>query len=70
MHTPVLVVMGTKDPDFPDQEAEARMIADRLGGRVVMIPEAGHYPQSEFPELTTPVVVRFARQVDDGIAGA
>jgi pimeloyl-ACP methyl ester carboxylesterase len=68
--TTVLVVMGTKDPDFPDQEAEARMIADRLGGRVVMIPEAGHYPQSEFPELTTPVVVRFARQVDDGIADA
>ena len=32
------------------------MITDRLGGRVVMIPEAGHYPQSEFPELTTPVV--------------
>ena len=59
--TDVLVVMGSKDPDFPDQQAEANLIAERLGGRAVMIPEAGHYPQAEFPELTTPVVLEFAR---------
>ena len=47
--TDVLVVMGSKDPDFPDQQAEAELIAERLGGRVAMIPDAGHYPQSEFP---------------------
>jgi len=64
--TDVLVVMGSKDPDFPDQQAEAEMIADRLAGRVVMIPGAGHYPQSEFPELTTPVVLEFARMVSAG----
>ena len=40
LHTPVLVVMGTKDPDFPDQQAEAAMIADRLHGRYQMITEA------------------------------
>ena len=39
------------------------MVADRLGGRVVMIPDAGHYPQAEFPELTTPAIVEFARAV-------
>ena len=64
--TDVLVVMGSKDPDFPDQQAEAEMIADRLAGRAVMIPGAGHYPQSEFPELTTPVVLEFARMVSAG----
>ena len=70
VHTPVLVVMGTKDPDFPDQQAEARMIADRLNGRAAMIPDAGHYPQSEYPELTTPVIVEFAQQIEAGRADA
>lgn len=64
--TDVLVVMGSKDPDFPDQQAEAEMIAERLGGRAAMIPEAGHYPQSEFPELTTPIILEFARSVAAG----
>lgn len=64
--TEVLVVMGSKDPDFPDQQAEAEMIAQRLGGRVVMIPDAGHYPHSEFPELTTPAVLEFARSISFG----
>ncbi len=31
-----------------------------------MIPDAGHYPQAEFPELTTPVVVEFAQAVTAG----
>jgi pimeloyl-ACP methyl ester carboxylesterase len=60
VHTEVLVVMGTKDPDFPDQQAEAEFITGHLGGRIAMIPGAGHYPQNEFPELTTPEIVRFA----------
>ena len=64
--TDVLVEMRTKDPDFPDQRAEAEMIAERLGGRSVMIEDAGHYPQAEFPEVTTPVVVEFARTVISG----
>lgn len=61
VHTPVLVVMGSKDPDFPDPQAEAELIAARLAGRVVVIPGAGHYPQSEFPELTSPEIVAFAQ---------
>ncbi|MEP6560943.1 MAG: alpha/beta hydrolase, partial [Nakamurella sp.] len=65
VHTEVLVVMGSKDPDFPDQQAEANFIADRLHGRVAMIPDAGHYPQAELPELTSPVIVEFAQQIRD-----
>jgi pimeloyl-ACP methyl ester carboxylesterase len=64
--TNVLVVMGGKDTDFPDQQGEAQWIADRLGGRVVMVPDAGHYPQAEFPEVTTPAVLEFARTVTAG----
>jgi pimeloyl-ACP methyl ester carboxylesterase len=65
VRTEVLVVMGTKDPDFPDQQAEADFIVERLGGRVAMIEGAGHYPQNEFPELTTPEIVRFALEIKD-----
>ena len=70
VHTSVLVVMGTMDPDFPDQQAEAAMIAERLRGRYEMITGAGHYPQAEFPELTTPLVLDFARRLDGGPADA
>lgn len=70
VHTPVLVVMGTKDPDFPDPAAEAQLVADRLHGRAVLIPNAGHYPHAEFAELTTPVIVEFVRQTSTGQQGA
>jgi pimeloyl-ACP methyl ester carboxylesterase len=59
---PVLVVMGEKDPDFADPEAEAGLVAERLRGRVVMVPGAGHYPQAEAPEVTGPAVVEFLDQ--------
>lgn len=56
---PTLVVMGSKDPDFPDPAAEADLIARTLGGTALMVPGGGHYPQSEFPEVTGPAVVDF-----------
>jgi pimeloyl-ACP methyl ester carboxylesterase len=56
---PTLVVMGELDPDFPDARAEAQWIADSLRGTVVMVPEAGHYPQSQRPELVAPAVADF-----------
>ncbi len=59
VHAPALVVMGTADPDFRDATAEAEWIGQRLGGEVVLVPGAGHYPQSEWPELVGPAVVRF-----------
>lgn len=54
---PAVVVMGTKDPDFPDPAAEARLIAGRLRGDVVMIEGAGHYPQAEFPAETAAAIL-------------
>lgn len=61
VRAPALVVMGERDPDFPDPAAEARLIADRLGGvaEVVLVPGSGHYPQAEYPEVVTPEVVGF-----------
>jgi pimeloyl-ACP methyl ester carboxylesterase len=59
VRAPALVVMGERDPDFPDPAAEARFIVGRLDGEVVMVPGAGHYPQAEYPEVVTPAVVEF-----------
>jgi pimeloyl-ACP methyl ester carboxylesterase len=56
---PVLVVMGEQDPDFPDPAVEAAWIAQATHAQVVMVPAAGHYPQSQRPDITTGAVLRF-----------
>jgi pimeloyl-ACP methyl ester carboxylesterase len=63
---PTLVVMGDQDPDFPDPAAEAGWIAAALSGEVVMVPDAGHYPQSQQPEITARAVVAFLGSVYRG----
>lgn len=60
---PTLVVMGDRDPDFPDPAAEARLVAERVHGEFFMVPNAGHYPQAEFPEIVTPRVAQFLDEV-------
>lgn len=62
LRAPTLVVMGSKDPDFPDRAAEAHEVADALSGEVAMIEDAGHYPHVEMPEATREVVARFVRE--------
>jgi pimeloyl-ACP methyl ester carboxylesterase len=63
VRAPALVVMGERDPDFADPAAEARWIADRLHGEVVLVPGAGHYPQVEEPDVVNPALVGFVRRV-------
>jgi pimeloyl-ACP methyl ester carboxylesterase len=58
-----LVVMGTKDPDWPDPSAEARFVADALHAELLLVPDAGHYPMAEYPELVNPALVAFVRRV-------
>jgi pimeloyl-ACP methyl ester carboxylesterase len=61
VHAPALVIMGSKDPDFPDPAAEARFTADQLGGpaEVLMIEGAGHYSQAEAVDEVAPAVAGF-----------
>ncbi|MEV6797906.1 alpha/beta hydrolase [Micromonospora rifamycinica] len=61
--TPVLVVMGDRDPDFKDPAAEAAWIGEALRGEVVMVPDAGHYPHAQQPEVTTRAVLDFLAKV-------
>jgi pimeloyl-ACP methyl ester carboxylesterase len=56
---PALVMMGSKDPDWPDPEAEAVFIVEALSAELVMIDGAGHYPQTEMPEQATPPILKF-----------
>ncbi|MFI6316533.1 alpha/beta fold hydrolase [Nonomuraea sp. NPDC050556] len=63
VHCPVLVLMGARDPDFPDPAAEARTQASLLRGQAVMIDGAGHYPMSEFPDRTAEALLPFLKNV-------
>lgn len=65
VRTPTLVIMGASDPDFPDPASEARLVAERLGGRAMIVPDSGHYPHAEYPEVVTPSVVSFLERVFD-----
>jgi pimeloyl-ACP methyl ester carboxylesterase len=61
--TPRLVVMGSKDPDFKDPEAEAKEMAGSLHTRYVMVEGAGHYPHAEMPEATAALILPFLQTV-------
>ncbi|WP_405808515.1 alpha/beta hydrolase [Streptomyces sp. NBC_01520] len=61
---PVLVVMGTLDPDWADPHAEGSAIVDALPsglGRLEMIEGAGHYPHDQFPDQVASLVLAFLR---------
>ena len=60
---PTLILMGDRDPDFKDPRVEAEWIAQRLHGEVVMVNEAGHYPQSQQPRATFDALDAFMKNV-------
>ena len=63
---PALVVMGEADPDWKDPAAEAAWIRDRIGAEVLMVPDAGHYPHEQRPDVVNPAVLAFAERVSRG----
>jgi pimeloyl-ACP methyl ester carboxylesterase len=64
LSTPAMIVMGSEDPDFPDPRVEADWIAAALKADVLMVPDAGHYPQSQRADVVTPAIVRFLAEVN------
>ena len=58
MSAPTLVIMGDRDRDFKDPEAEARWIAQALRGRHRMVAGAGHYPMAEQPRAVADAIAR------------
>lgn len=59
---PALVLMGTRDPDFPDPVAEGQAVAGLMGAAFESVEGAGHYPQTEMPEKTSPIIVDFLKE--------
>ncbi|WP_370666504.1 alpha/beta fold hydrolase [Streptomyces sp. IBSBF 2507] len=61
---PVLVVMGTLDPDWADPRAEGAAVVDALPaglGRLEIIEGAGHYPHDQYPDRVVALVLAFLR---------
>ncbi|WP_206505579.1 alpha/beta fold hydrolase [Streptomyces chrestomyceticus] len=61
---PVLVLMGTLDPDWPDPEAEGEGIVAELPaglGRLELIEGAGHYAHVQFPAEVATAVMKFVK---------
>ncbi len=69
VQAPTLIVMGSKDPDFPDPLAEARHTAEQLRNavwtEVQMIEGAGHYPNAEMPEQVQAAVLTFCEHLKE-----
>ena len=62
---PALVVMGGKDPDFPDPAALAEHQAKILRARKVIIADGGHYPMSGYPQATADALLPFLTETDE-----
>jgi pimeloyl-ACP methyl ester carboxylesterase len=65
VHKPVMVLMGSKDPDFKNPESEAKWVAENLKGTYRMIENAGHYPHAEMPEVTGPLILTFMKSLPE-----
>lgn len=66
---PALILMGSKDPDFKNPEAEAKRVAEAVRGRYKIIENAGHYPHAEMPEITAPLLLTFMQSLQEPVRG-
>lgn len=60
---PALVLMGSKDPDFKNPEAEGKRVAEAVRGSYKIIENAGHYPHAEMPEVTGSLILNFLQSL-------
>ena len=58
-----LVMVGEQDPDWSDPRAEAEWVASVVDGTVEMVPESGHYAQSQRPDAVAAGVLRLIAEV-------
>ena len=61
-----VVIMGDQDPDWKDPRAEADWVASVVRGSVVMVPDCGHYAQSQRPDVTAPALADRIAKVNAG----
>jgi|BarGraIncu00222A_1022003.scaffolds.fasta_scaffold01411_5 pimeloyl-ACP methyl ester carboxylesterase len=67
LRCPVRIVMGTKDPDFPDAVVAATkgeaLVGQYTEVSLELIEGAGHYPHAEVPEVTASAILPFLADV-------
>lgn len=62
IQAPALAVVGALDPDWRDPAAELAWIGATLpGARTLLVPDAGHYPQHQTPDLVADAVLDLLR---------
>jgi pimeloyl-ACP methyl ester carboxylesterase len=54
---PALAVVGALDPDWSDPAGELTWIAEQIGTRTLLVPDAGHYPQHQTPAVVAQAVL-------------
>ncbi len=70
VQAPVLILMGSRDPDFKHPEQEARTLSGRLSHATAQIIEgAGHHLQVEEPEVVGQSILAFLARCGEPEAG-
>ena len=59
---PSLIVMGAKDPDFPDPAREAGWLAAQLRAESMVVERVGHYPHVEQPQAVGAAIAAFMQR--------
>lgn len=67
---PALALVGALDPDYSDPAAELAWITETIGAQGVLIPEVGHYPQHQSPDVVVPAVLGFLAGLPSGAPDA
>ncbi|MGW2093114.1 alpha/beta fold hydrolase [Promicromonospora sukumoe] len=67
---PSLALVGALDPDYSDPAAELAWITGTIGAQGVLIPEVGHYPQHQSPDVVVPAVLGFLAGLPAGAPDA
>ncbi|MFF2621627.1 alpha/beta fold hydrolase [Oerskovia jenensis] len=59
VHAPAIAFMGSLDPDFTDPGAELAWIQESVGAEGHLVPDVGHYPQHQAPDVVVPATLAF-----------
>ncbi len=66
---PAVAFVGAVDPDFTDPAAEAEWIRGAIDAQVTLVPDVGHYPQHQAPEVVVPATFAFLADLPRDAAG-